>query len=267
MTNPIMVIGDSTPAQFIFSNHEATFTDDTSEQAVVFDACLKLDGDENPADSTQFEALLPVNLRFGLPNEHNYRFRLSSANHIEPSFEQRHRIKIGNRVAAKFVDLDPRFIELLKGEHEFELWRQLEPSEIANLTLPAFIGSSLLQGWLQVDEFSQAFVKNIQLTQLLWKSPSLDPEVLVRSDIFKCPGWPEARNLLLRLLGEFRSTRVDRVAPPVFADVAFIARDNTSVLFAFREWVVLIRSAGIKKISLTESINFAVKHRKLTKED
>lgn len=258
LTNPIIVIGESTPRQFGFVAHEVTLTGDTLDQAAVFDACLQVDGDQNPTpSSTQFDALLPTNLPFGLANEHNYRFRVASANNIEPSIEHRHRRKIGNRVAAKFVDLDPRFIESLKEQYLYESWRELPPSEIGHLNVPAFIGSSLRQGWLHVDTYSQNFVDNTRLTQLLWKSPSLDPEVLVRVELFECPGWPEARALLLRLLGEFRSTPVKRLEDPGFADVAFTATDNASVLFVYREWVVLIRSAGTKTISLRESISVA----------
>lgn len=256
-TNPIIIIGESTPRPFGFVGHEVTLTGDTLDQAVVFDALLQVDGDPDPADRNHFDALLPANLRFGLENELNYRFRVSSANNISPAFEVRHRRKIGNRVAAKFVDLHPRFIEFLKEHFDYESWRDKQgPLEIANLNVPAFIASSLLQGWLRVDTYSQAFV-DAHLTQLLWKSPSLDPEILVRTDIFECSGVREARALLLRLLGEFRSTPVEELKHPVFADVAFIANDNTSLLFAYREWVVLIRSAGTKTIFLRESIRVA----------
>ena len=261
-TNPIIAIGDSKPRQHPFLAHEITLTGDSLEQAAVFDACLQVDGDPDPADSTHFEALLPRNLRFGLPNERHYIFRVSSATGIEPSFQFRHRRKIGNRVAAKFVDLNPRFVGFLKEHFAYESWRENPPPGIENLNVPAFVGSSILDGWLKVDKHSQTFVDNTRLTQLLWKSPALDPAVLVRVDVFECPGWPEARALLLRLLGEFRSTPVKRIEDLVFADVAFIATDNTSVLFVYREWVVLIRSAGTKKISLRESINFAAIYRK-----
>ena len=256
-TNPIIIIGESAPGPFGFVGHEVTLTGDTLDQAMVFDALLQIDEDEDPAHSNHFDAVLPANLPFGLPNEHNYRFRVSSANNICPAFEVRHRRKIGNRVRAKFVDLDPRFIEFLKEHFDYESWRDKEgPLEIANFNLLAFIGSNLLHGWLRVDEYSQTF-GDAHLTQLLWKPPSLDPEVLVRTDIFECPGVREARAVLLRLLGEFRSTPVEELKHPVFADVEFIAKDNTGLLFAHREWVVLIRSAGTNTIFLKESISVA----------
>jgi hypothetical protein len=253
LTNPIIVLSGNTPKPEDFSAHEIALKGDTPEEGTVFDGCLRVDGDDCPSDPRNFLPLLPTNMRFGSASDQLYRFRLSSRNNVEPSLNQRHRRGVGIKVPGRFVDLDPRFLEFLEKRYDYDSWRNLPPSRnFEPPTLPV-IEAGRFPDLIQVNQQSQKLVDGTRLRQFLWQPIKKGSDVLLGEDLFECADWHAARALLLRLLGEYRSTAVKRLKETDFADILFLADDNASLLFAYCEWVGLIRSAGKEQISLQQA--------------
>ena len=79
--NPILAIGDDrwrTACDWgAFSYHEVAWKGACTSAEGVFDACLLVDGDANPA-ALPHEPMLPANLRFGTPGTGGYRDRLAA---------------------------------------------------------------------------------------------------------------------------------------------------------------------------------------------
>jgi hypothetical protein len=80
-TNEIVAIGASgwsTPCGWLgFNYHEVAWTGDCGVNDEVYDACLLVDGDGDPVD-TPHVPLLSTGLRFGNPDELEYRARLAT---------------------------------------------------------------------------------------------------------------------------------------------------------------------------------------------
>ena len=242
-TNPIILISESSHNPTFFQGHEVAWTGDTPAEGAVFDACLQVDGDDEPKDPSEFTGLLPANLKF-VANEPGYRFRLSSGDNIAPLLNLKQRRRIGNRIDAILVELDPMFLKILEQRFNYEEWRSPSFSETSQPTVLPLSISGLLEDWVEVNRRSQKFVDGTKLQTLLFSPVSSDPDMLLREDLFECANSQTARSLLLRLLGEYKSTKVKRLESPIFADVAFLATDNSSLVFALSRWVVLVRSVG-----------------------
>ncbi|MFW9887052.1 MAG: hypothetical protein ACFFER_02645 [Candidatus Thorarchaeota archaeon] len=79
--NPLLAIGSSIwqPAcgWSGFSYHEVAWKGDCTEEDRVFDACLKVDGDNDPT-SPPHQPVLPCNMRFGNAGDSEYRDRLAT---------------------------------------------------------------------------------------------------------------------------------------------------------------------------------------------
>lgn len=60
-----------------FSYHEVAWKGACDENEGVFDACLKVDGDDDPHSEPR-TPVLPKNMKFGTCAEHEYRFRLTT---------------------------------------------------------------------------------------------------------------------------------------------------------------------------------------------
>jgi hypothetical protein len=242
-TNPIILISESRHLPNFFQGHEVAWTGDTPAEGAIFDACLQVDGDDNPKDDSKFTGLLPASLKF-VANEPGYRFRLSLNDDIAPLLNLKQRRRIGNRIDAILIDLDPIFLKILEERFNYEQWRSPSFSETSQPTAHPLSISDLLEDWVEANRRSQKFVDGTKLQTLLFSPVSNDPDILLREDLFECADSRTARSLLLRLLGEYKSTKVERLENPIFADVAFLATDNSSLIFASSRWVVLVRSVG-----------------------
>jgi hypothetical protein len=76
--NEVIAIGYSTwavPFGFGFNYHEVAWKGACTENDNLFDGCLKVDGDADPANPPH-TALLPTNMLFGDCTTLNYRLRL-----------------------------------------------------------------------------------------------------------------------------------------------------------------------------------------------
>ncbi len=245
MTNPIILISHSNPGALPFFTHEVAWTGDL-KTGTVLDACLQVDGDGKPS-VPKFAALLPTNLPFGPSNQH-YRFCVDKANKITP--RKIPHLPIGTHVLAHFTEPDSQSLNLLKKRFDFNKWKGVLRSETARTDVLEPQPRSRTT-WEKVNQHCLEFDDGTKLKSRLFRADRTD--VLLREDLFKCHDRPAARELLLRLLGEFSSTQMERLEEPGFADVAFVAKDDTSIVFASQQSVVLIRLVGDNKLTLKET--------------
>ena len=88
------------------------------------------------------------------------------------------------------------------------------------------------------------------ITQAIWQ---LADEELIRADVYHCAGPNEAREMAIRILGEYQSPNMARIDPPPAGEVAFGEPGNTSLLFVRGNLVVQLRNAGSRISTLTDS--------------
>ncbi|HJQ35461.1 MAG TPA: hypothetical protein VJ866_25135 [Pyrinomonadaceae bacterium] len=148
-------------------------------------------------------------------------------------------------------------LEYLKQHYGFEEWRGRETLQESLLIWKFFPGADDLPGWQpqrvqrvitpdaekgSVSESAWGRGDGPAAIQSLWQQ-SEGSEALLRLDTFECASRSEAKEHLLRLLGEFQSPALRR-ADTVAGDVAFTFSKETVVLFARANLVLLLRNAG-----------------------
>ncbi|HEX8774709.1 MAG TPA: hypothetical protein VF735_14150 [Pyrinomonadaceae bacterium] len=256
-TNPVRLIGRRgiKPRDFIDIGHEVAWKGDCKEDDELFDACLQVDGDEDPKGG-DFDPLLPAKLRFGKPGENSYRFRLAppptgATDNCRPLPGNRQHRKVGKQTPGRGKKLDDGLLDFAKEHYQFESWRSLSPSKKSVSAQKLFTRRDALNGWTLDSVQHQQMERAIQVKQSLWQSIE-NPEWLLRVDIFKCENVEDARALTLHLLGEFQLDNI-KLLEPAIGDVAFVEEGGISILFAVSDHVFLIRSAGKSSISIMET--------------
>jgi hypothetical protein len=235
---------------FLF--HEVAWAGECRENDEVFDACLKVDGDDDPHTVTP---LLPSNLRFGQLGEHSYRFRL---------------VDIDETRCAPTAPLCRvrRFVGLADGPgqpqpdvrcggrakvYDFESWAG-SPGPGSSLFVSRFFvaPAGLRDWWL---EESQGFLidAGVPVTQTFWRKTGREADVVLRANVYELPSLVQARRMLLRLLAGFQLPGVKRLGESGMADVAFASSSGSVVLFAAANVVFFLRNVGKDTESLTRT--------------
>ncbi len=249
-TKPIKLLGFPQESPDEFLGHEVAWKGNVTEDGQLFDACLQVDGDDQP-EAPPFVALLPANIPFGRTGEKHYRFRLSPDLFLKPDTLSCR--KIGYSVEGDCRHLDPSLLGFLKLRYDYAAWSNLAPQ----VRLPSvdydFLASQLLPEWtLKLPVQQPKFAGSIKAFQSLWLFPA-DTEVLVRLDLAEWKTSHEAREFMLRELGEFHLLRrVKRLSHPPIGDVSFVEAGDVSILFARSQLVFLVRSAGRKPIPVRQ---------------
>lgn len=249
-TNTIRLIGSPQEEPDEFFGHEVAWKGSVTDDGRVFDACFQVDGDGQP-DTPPFDPLLPANIRFGNVRQKQYRFRLSPEVVLLPDTLTCR--KIGYSVPGDCRRLDHTLLEFLKVHYDFAAWRDLAPGKPFLSTADGFWGQLSLSQWrLGLPVQQPKFVGVVEAVQSLWLSHE-DSGVLLRLDAFELKTWQEAREFMLRELGEFHQFCVHRETNPYFGDVCFVEACHALVLFARAQFVVLVRSAGRTQISVIQN--------------
>jgi hypothetical protein len=240
-TNLVKLIGFSQEDNIEFIHHEVAWNGCVTEDGKVFDACLQVDGDAQP-DAPPFEPLLPTNIRFGSPSDRDYRFRLNPDVFIRPDTLTCRRI--GNDKPGGCRTIDETLRQFVETHYDFASWRSLPPKK-TYLPDGALLKRVLLPMWTPKLPFQEPkFVDAVNAIRSLWFVPT-DSKLLVRLDIVELSSWQQAREFLLRKLGEFDQLRVQRVTNSAVGDVCFADPGHLAVLFARSQFVALVRSAGL----------------------
>jgi len=257
-TNPIKKIGSRERATTTFSGHEVAWKGEATENDEVFDACLQVDGDDDPSRDP-FYPLLATNLRFGTPGEKNYRFRLSPApvnngpDLCIPYPSQKQHRPIGISIPGICESFDAVLLDFARHHFKFETWRESDPAW-QSLSMPDhYIQKSIFTGWELVSPPQHPKMINVpEVTQAVLRSTGKNPGALLRIDLFRCRTWDEARLFALQRLARFQELNVQRLETPALGDVAFLESGEVSVLFVRSEHVIMVRSVGIVRYPVTE---------------
>lgn len=258
--NPIKKIGESKWSTDAFDFHTVAWEGECDEGNDVYDACLKVDGDEDPANSPSMP-VLPTNLRFGKHSDRQYRFRLvapSNPNAAQPEPHKRRRRAVGGdrRIEdVKFVDKD--LLKILRQRHNFVSWRGLKLLE-ENLFISNFIpNKNSLAGWT-LHDVEVAEIEDLPGgIKTLWRPADDDSQLLLRIDFFECASLSGAHDFLLQLLTEFEEPALTRREQPVdeegdLGDIFFASPDETTIIFARANMVLMLRNIQLKEVPLTK---------------
>ena len=248
-TNPIQLIGRNDWVSRTFKEHEVAWEGSGRAQDELFDACLHLDGDDKPSEVPPKVALLPTNLPFGLPQEEQYRFRLTTGNCFPVGDIKRR--KLGPNPAGTRPEATNEALTFLKQHYKFEEWHnKLISSKASKSNL---VSSTIyFDGW-KLESSSESDPNNpLYSLQMLWQRVGQSNPNFVRLEVFTCTLSSEVPQLLLLLLGEFHILDVRRLAAPVFGDVVFVEAEDLAVLFAKANHVALIQSVGRNPVSVMD---------------
>lgn len=250
-TKPIKLLGFPQEMPDEFFGHEVAWKGSVNEDGQLFDACLQVDGDDQP-EAPPFVALLPSNIPFGRTGEKHYRFRLSLDLILLPDTLGCR--KIGFSVEGDCGQLDPGCLEFLKLRYRYADWSDPPTKKYLLSVDLSLFEQTLRSEWILKQPVQQPkFAGSVKAFQALALFP-MDREVLLRLDLVEWKTSQEAREFMLRELGEFRLlSRVKRLTNPPIGDVSFVERGALSVLFARSQFVFLVRSVGRKDMPVTET--------------
>ncbi|HZI86996.1 MAG TPA: hypothetical protein VFD48_09190, partial [Pyrinomonadaceae bacterium] len=274
LTNRIELIGSASPISTSFNFHEVAWEFPSMGMASLYDCCLRVDGDANPADSNFSMPILGTDTPLGTPGSGGYHFRLIAAasNGSIPGEMKGTRVrrKIDGQTTTT-MRLDPGQRRQLEKEYAFGEWdgstqecgAQYKEEVMAQeegsisgerLFLKNYSFEKVLQppaGWIARDvEVLKSEPDPFRLTEVIWRSRSCSGATL-RVVTYECSSISAARSFLLTLLGQFNMPGIKRRLsfivgdkPVKIGDVAFAGRDDLVVLFARANNVILLQNVG-----------------------
>jgi hypothetical protein len=262
-TNPIRLIGfeRERPARFDF--HEVAWEYPCEGKDNLYDCCLHVDGDTDPASNTRFRAMLPVNIPLGDHKGEAYHYRLVKKGESCVALPK---TKKRPNIARDRFSVRPIHAQLedeLKKRFDFESWEKNfpAPGRLFFKPIETFRGAFSLsealfsEGWKcdrqRVLIGGRAVSK---LSESVWQWTK-DTDTTLRALCYLCESVQVARAFLLNLLGEFQfpvMRLLDAGEDPVtFGDLAFSDPEFGVTLFARANIVVFLQNIGSNSISLS----------------
>jgi hypothetical protein len=237
-----------------FTHHTVAWEGSCSETEDLFDACLEIDGDEDPTTAPH-QALLAANMRFGAPDEKQYVFRLSpppTPSNFRPTPDlERSRRPIHPNPTGAGTKIKGRLLSFLENYYKYQEWRAQDSiRETTFLTDP----SALLGEFASFN-----VVHSAQIVYTSNRPPVIimlmqnQTEALVRVDVDVCSSQSTARDFLLQRIGRFQTPTLIRQIDCGIGDVTFIEPESGAVLFARGNLVLQVRDAGSGCISLADA--------------
>jgi hypothetical protein len=218
-----------------FSHHTVAMSGAASENDEVFDACVQLDSDDEPAN-TPHPLFVPADIAFDRPKQKLYRFRLSS----DPNQCN----LVGNSIhrSVAFVKLlpnDAALNALKKAQNK----RQQQVIETFKKIVNTIAEGSLLASWkfegtdfiLDRDSllFAQSFLRHKK-----------DADVAMQIDAYAASSVDEARAKTGRLVLRFQLPDIEQLSEPNFGDIVYTVPEQFVTLFARSEFVIQVRNVG-----------------------
>jgi hypothetical protein len=264
VTNPIQKIGPPSwiPDQFLF--HDVAWKDGCTKDDPLFDACLRVDGDPDPTQQPPDKPLLAVNMRLGTPTEMQYHFRLAAptpqgARCVARPLTRVHRIIGAPRLRTRIISRE--LLDTLVELYDFESWESFERSEEHLFIHKHLLSIAKISGWPPFRIRSWETEAGFPATfEAFWQGRKKDSGAVLRVSAYQCDSAAAAPAFLLRLLGGIQLTHMKRQesftiegqqALPI-GDVAFAGPQESILLFARANFVILIRNVGSEPVRVTE---------------
>lgn len=259
--NPILLIGfvdDWSPAcvQMGFGFHEAAWTGQCREDDRVFDACLKIDGDEDPTDEPR-TPLLPANIRFGRQGEGQYSDRLAAPHaqgrpRCNPRGERIRRAISPISLCGDTFMLADRF-EDLKHTFGFAAWRDDLPLHTNLFIWNYSLRGDELDGWKgqRVEKVTTSSLTSA--TQSFWRLAEGGQDARLSMETYERESRAAAREFLLALIARLQVPKMlTNFRRGEIGDVAFSTPRDTLILFCRGNLVVSLKNAGREQVSLAD---------------
>jgi hypothetical protein len=216
----------------------------------VFDACVQLDSDDDPADAPH-PLFVPADIVFGRLDQTLYRFRLTSnPMRCNPVGDPIHR-------SIAFVKLNPDRAALNALEKARNK-RQQQVIETFKKLVNTIAAESLFRSWkfegvdfiLDTDSrlFAQSFLRHKQ-----------DTEVAMQIDAYAASSVDESRAKIKNLVSRFQLPDIKRLDEPDFGDIVYTIPEQFVVLFARSEFVIQIRNVG-KRLASSKDLAVEIGH-------
>lgn len=232
-----------------FNYHEMVWEDECDRGNDVYDACLQLDGDDDPSRPPH-EPLLPANLRFGSQGDAQYQDRLVASANPDvgaPKPECRVRRTVGKKPLLPFDKfVNKELFEKLARLFEFEEWRELNLLDTNLFVLDSMVHEDLIPGWrrrgLEVIEATgwPRFIESF------WRLTDYQKDIGLSFDLYESESVPDARRLLLILLTKIQTADMARWedfgSEGAVGDVFFTSPDETRILFSRGNIVLVLRN-------------------------
>jgi hypothetical protein len=245
-TNPIRLFGRTNWEPVEFGHHEVAWEGACSENEDVYDACVEVDGDDEPTIAPPQTPLLPANLRFGRSEERAYVFRLSppptpSTARPRPSLN-RVRRAIQSNPDKPAPRVRGRYLRIIKERYSYKEWNKTPLEGLA--IFPAVRASFPVefQDWkLSVKLFESSNLPPA-FSALLQNKP--EPSLLMRIDVDVCASERDMPHFLLQTLGQFDSLRFKRRTDLGIGSITFVDAETGAILFGRGNLIILVRSAA-----------------------
>jgi hypothetical protein len=249
-TNPVLLIGRTTPqAQDFNIQHEVAWEGGSDVDDAVYDACLQLDGDDDPTQNFQ-DPLLPTDLRFGRDGERFYRFRLvspendDSRGRPQPQTSTHRPLSAEVLHTARLVGM-PSF-DFAASSFDFDSWRE-GASQGPNLFFWRIAANAgVPQGWQPLRIKRYKTTEGTSFLEAHLRVPGQPGESLVRIDLYEGFSSADALNWIVEFLASLHTFEGLTRGPKDLGDVSFILGDEGDVIFARANLAVAVRNAGSK---------------------
>lgn len=148
--------------------------------------------------------------------------------------------------------MNEQLLDQLKQRHFYQEWRGATTLEENLFIWQFFLSGNELPGWQAHRIRPVATEGRPSSIQSIWQRAEGGTEELLSVDVFECASRTTAHEYLLRLLGEFQSSEMARQKQTRIGDVAFAAPEDTTILSARGNIIVLVRNAGRNLAPITE---------------
>jgi hypothetical protein len=243
--HPHLRIGAAAPETDEFSYHAVAWSGACGVNDKVFDACLQLDSDDDPATSPH-PWFVPTNIRFGTPEERFYRFRLTrSPNECNPVQGSAIRRRIG------FPKLKPEMaaaISALMKRESVPAAQDTTSLVFSNLVSKMVSGADEFSFWeLQNLDFLEG-TDSLLSTQSFWRRKD-QADITIRIDAYAAASVHQASEKLKKLLSRFQLRHIKQEEHPKFGDVVHSVPEKFVIVFSRHQFVFRLRNVGKRVIS------------------
>lgn len=247
-TNPIRLFGHTNFKPAEFTNHVVAWKGACTENEEVFDACVLVDGDDDPVNAPH-TPILPANLRFGEPDEKGYLFRLAAplGSHPgailpRPSPLDRQRRSLGSLRTGAKRPFSLETLRFFKARYGYDEWRRRISREL--FIGGFFLSKHSLRDWKFVDLPQVSPVSQSPLTiQALVQTTLPDAIQRLRVDVDVCVSAESAVYFLLRRAASFDTPTLVMRPDLEIGDIALIESQTGAILFARGNVVVSVGNA------------------------
>jgi hypothetical protein len=249
-THHIRLIGKSKWTRPTFPRHAVAWKEPCLETDPVFDACLQVDGDNDPADHTHFIAEVPVNTPFA--GHMNYKFSLFRGGNCQARPERKKRRPLGVGFLGQVRFTDPILLAFLKFLYDFENWPPGDPPKDANHRkglLRSFPNVPNFESWESgaVERFQDEDVEGIRF---FLKRADVHTHNLVEVNLYEVKASTAINDFVLQLLAQFHQSDVQRETVNTLGRLTFVEPCDSAVVFVRNDVIAFVRSVGRERVSV-----------------